>query len=416
MASFHVRQSPARKAEHDATTPQPKRNSKNEIIQWSSSSDDGKLLRQLVSNGCIKPDMTAGSVRKKYSMFNVYSYQCFNSALSNVRKSLSTELKARSPQTGHGGEGGKMKARSGFDIDDDDDDDTTFKMSKMAETLGDDDTYSYDTRTHGSYGGGKSVSFRSFDCHRSIHSTPNKPKISREEGSVQASPLKASLRGTQLFCSLPYIIDYWYDRSPNQRASIQIQLLSFSDKMLERVSYRVSTNQDEFVVVMPCSPFMGEPSTAFSKYILEDLGDDAKKITKPILDWHPKANARRLMLSKLKTKSSSANRSMEFRIKLKFKCSLQFATVDHDDPYFYGHKIIHYPDESKQLHKELVGDENCATMASWLLFVPILELTPLKPGFGISSEITTDRLTIIMTRTMMKPNPSARLPYLESRS
>jgi hypothetical protein len=96
--------------------------------------------------------------------------------------------------------------------------------------------------------------------------------------------------------------------------------------------------------------------------------------------------------------------------------SLLCATVDHDDPYFYGHKIIHYPDESKQLHKELVGDENCATMASWLLFVPILELTPLKPGFGISSEITTDRLTIIMTRTMMKPNPSARPPYSVSRS
>ena len=64
---------------------------------------------------------------------------------------------------------------------------------------------------------------------------PNKPKVSREEGSVQASPLKASMRGTQLFCS-SYSIDYWYDRSPNQRASIQIQLLSFSDKMLQRAS------------------------------------------------------------------------------------------------------------------------------------------------------------------------------------
>lgn len=35
----------------------------------------------------------------------------------------------------------------------------------------------------------------------------------------------------------------------------------------------------------------------------------------------------------------------------------QSSTADHDDPFFYGHKIIHYPDGSKQL----VGDENCAT-------------------------------------------------------
>jgi hypothetical protein len=49
------------KAVNDATDPAVRRNNKGEIISWTSSSDNGRLLWMLlVENGNIKPGMTAG--------------------------------------------------------------------------------------------------------------------------------------------------------------------------------------------------------------------------------------------------------------------------------------------------------------------------------------------------------------------
>ena len=72
------------KAVNDAADPDVRRNDKGEIISWSSTNDNGRLLRMLVENGNIKPGMTAGAARDKYPMFKDYSYNCFQSALNNV--------------------------------------------------------------------------------------------------------------------------------------------------------------------------------------------------------------------------------------------------------------------------------------------------------------------------------------------
>ena len=100
MVNTRQRATPKKKAVEAAATPQPIRNEKNEIISWSCTSDEGRLLKLLVENGNIKQDMTAGDIRKKYPMFAEYSYSCFSSGLANARKSFQKEIDARQSQTG----------------------------------------------------------------------------------------------------------------------------------------------------------------------------------------------------------------------------------------------------------------------------------------------------------------------------
>ncbi len=109
----------------------------------------------LVENGHIKPGMTAGAARDKYPMFKDYSYNCFQLALNNVRRSLGTEVEAREQQTGRGGKsGGRIQSYSNLngcgDCDDDDDDDfddDTYRMRSKMSVNDHHDEFSYDTQT-----------------------------------------------------------------------------------------------------------------------------------------------------------------------------------------------------------------------------------------------------------------------------
>lgn len=94
------KRNPKKKAVHDAATKQQPRNEKGEITSWSATSEHGGLLKMLIENENITPSMTAGDVRKKYSMFADYSYSCFSSALSNARKAFKKEIECRDKQTG----------------------------------------------------------------------------------------------------------------------------------------------------------------------------------------------------------------------------------------------------------------------------------------------------------------------------
>jgi hypothetical protein len=357
------KKTPKEKALRDATTVLPKRNEKGEIIQWSSTSQDGKLLRTLVENGNITNKMTAKQIREKYTMFNAYAYACFNSALANTRRSVATEMEAREPQTGRGGAGGHMRAYSNLkegdfeddDDDDDDDDDESYQISRLSLNDHHDDNYS-------SYGGGaKSVTFNA-SSGRSIrsgivgmaHGTPPRPPSSGKKES--SSPVSTPHKLRPVHCALPFIIDYWHDGRPQERASIQVQILSMNEEMMSRMSYRVSTAQNELVMMMPVSEHFGLGPLAFNNYVLADLDVHESKKHAQILNYHPKVTARRLLLAKLKEKSPAANTIMEFRIPLRRKFSLDFASVAHNDPYFYGSKFVGYPDGSVFLHIELVAD------------------------------------------------------------
>ena len=342
------RKTPKAKAAHDvATEAGLKKNDKGEICQWSSTSDDGRLLRMLVENENIKGSMTAGDVRKKYPMFNAYSYSCFNSALTNVKKSYGKEVTCRAKQTGEGGDNGNIESHTNLDDEDDDasdDDSVSFAMSRLSL---DDDELTFDTRGS-AHPSGKSVTFSSV-CDKSVKSS----KKSRTRG-IAKSGKKNYTKGFS--AALPYLVDYWYDHRPLKRASVQVQMLSGNKTMLKRVTWRVSSSQDELIVLCPVSEYMGEPEKAFNDHVLEDIEDeDDLRKHETILKWHPKSSCRRLRMNTIRNGSSSWN-VMEFRIPLKFKVSLELASVGNNDPYFYGNNMVTYPDGTVQLHVELISD------------------------------------------------------------
>ena len=155
---------------------------------------------------------------------------------------------------------------------------------------------------------------------------------------------------------LPYVIDYWYDRQATKRASIQIHMLSGNQKLLNRVSYRVSTSQLELVVTVPLSTYMICPERALCSVALAGI-EAGLEGHKKVLDYHPKVSARRLFISQVKQTRLIDLNVCEFRIPILFKCNLNFATVANNDPYFYGNKFIVYPDGSTHLHVELLSDE-----------------------------------------------------------
>jgi hypothetical protein len=356
------------KAVNDAASPTPRRNEKGEITSWNSASDNGRLLKMLVESGHIKPGMTAGAAREKYPMFKDYSYNCFQSALTNVRKSLGTEVEAREQQTGRGGKSGRIQSYSnlnGYDDDDDDDDDDTYRMSKMS--VNDHDDYSYDTRTQQ---GAKSVSFDPYSSGRSIKSTASRIQgvVSsssgghhREKGGTPPRSPAKQPKARPVSCSLPYIIDYWHDLRTQERASIQVHMLSMSKINMVNVTYRVSTARNEFIVMIPVSQYFGQPETAFNYYVLREMKPAEHTAHISSLQYHSKSNARRLHLSELRSKSPSVNTVMEFRIPLRRQFSLDFANELNGDPYFYGAKFVEYPDGSFHLHAELIADTSEGT-------------------------------------------------------
>ena len=116
----------------DATKKLKEMNEKGEIIQWSATSEDGKLLKLLIKNGNVDSNMTTGQVCKKYPMFAMYAYRTFYNALENARKSYKKDFEAQQPQTGHGGSKGKMKAFNNHKDTKDNEDDATYSMSKMS--------------------------------------------------------------------------------------------------------------------------------------------------------------------------------------------------------------------------------------------------------------------------------------------
>ena len=130
-------------------------------------------------------------------------------------------------------------------------------------------------------------------------------------------------------------------------------MLSLNDEMLHRVTYRVGSSQKEFVVTMPVSPFMRDPKKSFYGHILEGLEKEEAEQKQKILSFHPKINARKIIL---RCEKKNCN-IMEFRIPLQIKASLNFSNVSHNDPFFYGDKFIKYPDGSVHLHVELVEEK-----------------------------------------------------------
>lgn len=318
-----------------------KKNNKGEITSWSSTSNHGRLLKMLIENGNILPSQTAGEVRSEFPTFCLYSYNTFSSALSNARKSYSKHVEARMRQTGRGGKEGEIKAFS--NLEDISDDDESFKLSNLSVQ---DDLFEYDDEVDDKLSMGKSVTFDDKATVQSYSTNPRKSFKSKSGVAVSTSTLSG------FKSALPYIIDYWYDRNSARRVSIQIHMLSGSNALMDRVTYRVSSNQKEFVLTMPISEYISNASKGLHLIALNGITSGVEG-HKQVLDYHPKIAARRLQISKMKKADINV---MEFRIPLGIMCKLDYANVTNNDPYFYGNKFTAYPDGSLHLHVELLGD------------------------------------------------------------
>ena len=135
---------------------------------------------------------------------------------------------------GTGGTNGVIQAYSNLFPMEEDEEDSSYLMSHLS--IGDhddelDNDLTLETR------GVKTVSFD----HASVRSA-----VSRGGKAVHGASISRKKDGS-IQCVLPYMIDYWHDRQPMRRASIQLHMLSGNSKMRDRISYRVSTNSMELL-------------------------------------------------------------------------------------------------------------------------------------------------------------------------
>ena len=132
-----------------------------------------------------------------------------------------------------------------------------------------------------------------FNTKPSIH------KVSSKGAKESNSRVHGVAEGPLTNVVLPYVIDYWYDRQAVKRASIQIHMLSGNEKLLNRVSYRVSTSQLELVVTVPLSTYMVSPERALCSVALAGIKAGLEG-HKKVLDYHPKVYAQRPFKSQVK--------------------------------------------------------------------------------------------------------------------
>lgn len=151
---------------------------------------------------------------------------------------------------------------------------------------------------------------------------------------------------------LEFIADYWTDKKPNGRCSLQIRMPS-GGRVHNLTIARVSTDQKELIIAYPMSEFASNPLYAFNSYLIDP--NNPCKMTETVLEYHPKTISRKKSIAKLTGRDSSKTKMLEDRIPLPFVCRHLFATND-EDPIFYGKKFVCYDDTSVWLHIELVAD------------------------------------------------------------
>ena len=248
---------------------------------------------------------------------------------------------------GKGDKEGVIKAYS--NLDDESEDDETYRFSALSI---EDEQLIYDDDDDLNMG--KSVTF-STAGHSQKNISARNVAMSRVANRVHGATFGSS-KSSGIVTALPYLIDYWHDLSLSKRASIQIHMLSGNAEMLNRVTYRVSSCQREFVITTPISPFLSCEQKGLHALALHGIPEKDKPKHTAVLMYHAKPAARRIQLQSIKNVTSTGLTVMEFRIPLAFKCKFEFAPKAND-PYFHEFKFTAYPDGSTHLHVELVADD-----------------------------------------------------------
>lgn len=211
----------------------------------------------------------------------------------------------------------------------------------------DDDTIGgFQSTYHAATGSKKGVSF-----DPSVAFTPTKlgKKVRSGTGSWSHS------------ITLPYMAERWTDEFLNERSSVQVHLLS-GDNPDKKVRYRVSSNQDEWIVEFLVNQFMMTPEGSFNSHIMNqeavkaDLSGGILRMLSRILMGHAKTIARRWIAMAMKGRDTNKKQIwLQMRVPLGLKARHQPVTKDEDD-LFNGIKyIVNKGDGAVMLHAEFIG-------------------------------------------------------------
>jgi len=157
---------------------------------------------------------------------------------------------------------------------------------------------------------------------------------------------------------LPFLIVQWRDSKNHARLSLQLQLLS-GDDIWKQVITRVSTDKESLIAYFPMSPFMARSDFACRTFLLDEkkLTDVEKDCLLLVLETHSKSTAHMRAVAKVKGRSSTEGFCHEQRIALPRKVQHQFAAQADGDKFFFGRKVVQYPDGSRFLHLELIAED-----------------------------------------------------------
>ena len=174
---------------------------------------------------------------------------------------------------------------------------------------------------------------------------------------------RSSGKGTEAWCGttnigLPYVIDFWKNKTPQNTIGIQVWMMS-GVNMYRRTHVRVSTDKRSVVLETTLPENATEPKEAFGSYIVGEkynLEPNAGFLLESVLEIHPKTIARKNSIAKLRKRCPGHKEiTLTQRIPLPYKVRHQFSTKDSDS-LFFGKKYVPYKDGSIWLHLELLQD------------------------------------------------------------
>ena len=226
-----------------------------------------------------------------------------------------------------------------------------------------------------------------------------KSKASRNVSARKSR--RSSGKGEEKWCGttsigLPYVIDLWKNKTPQNIIGIQVWMMS-GVHMYRRTQVRISTDKRSVVIETTLPENATEPKEAFGSYIIGETHTRKPSevlMLESVFEIHPKIIARKNSIAKLRKRCPGQKMiTLTQRIPLSYKVRHQFSTKDADC-LFFGKKYVPYKDGSIWLHIELLQDNQDDYIAD------------VK-----EAEIDTSHLDMADSVSDSQPNPTPRYGF-----
>ena len=161
---------------------------------------------------------------------------------------------------------------------------------------------------------------------------------------------------------LPYVVALWHDCMSQPHISLQLQMLSGYESYERGLHLGLLTDELEFVVTLPMSPYQAWSDFAFNTFILTEqkVSEKENDYLLILLKHHPKCTVHMVAVSKIKGCKKMDGFFYKQHIHLPCKVMHSVATAN-DDMLFFWKKFVEYPDGSVFLHVGLVAESQRTT-------------------------------------------------------